>query len=134
MSNFIKDGTIISCPKAIVDNFNEYFFNIGPKLARDIPESNKKFSSYLKHSPSSSLSSYLTDKFEVISIVNGLSNKSSFGFDNIPVDVVKKCVTAIAEPLAALINCSFRTGRFPDRLKVAKVCPIFKSGSVNVFF
>ena len=133
VSNFIKDGSIISCPKAIVDNFNEYFVSIGSKLARDIPESNKKFSSYLKNSPSHSLSFYLTDKFEVISIVNGLNNKFSFGCDNIPVDVVKKCATAIAEPLAALINCSFRTGLFPDRLKIAKVCPIFKSGSVNVF-
>ena len=32
-----------------------------------------------------------------------------------------------------MINCSFRTGTFPDNLKIAKVCPVFKSGSVSNF-
>jgi hypothetical protein len=39
----------------------------------------------------------------------------------------------IAEPLSHLINKSFLTGSFPDCLKIAKVCPIFKSGDKHLF-
>ena len=39
----------------------------------------------------------------------------------------------IAEPLSELINKSFLTGSFPDRLKIAKVCPVFKNGDKRLF-
>ena len=80
-------------------------------------------------SPTNSLALFLTNPSEVIDQINQLKNKSSSGSDGIPVNIIKKCINIIAYPLTALINCSFRTGRFPDQLKIAKVCPIFKSGS-----
>ena len=84
-------------------------------------------------SPSNSLSMFLTDSYEVLNIVTSLKNKASSGFNDIPVTVVRKCISAIAEPLVSLINCSFRTGRFPDQIKVAKVYPVFKDGAENEF-
>ena len=33
-------------------------------------------------------------------------------------------------PLCEIINLSFSTGKFPDHLKIAKVIPVFKNGSV----
>ena len=42
-------------------------------------------------------------------------------------------VCSISEVISALVNCSFRTGSFPDELKIAKVCPIFKGGASNIF-
>ena len=133
VSNFCKDGIILNSPDDIVECFNDYFVNVGPKLANVIPTTAKQFSSYLSNSPMNSLSLFLTDSHEVINVVNCLNNKTSYGVDDIPVIIVKKCISAIANPMAALINCSFRTGRFPDSLKIAKICPIFKSGCENEF-
>ena len=39
--------------KAIASNFNEYFVNFGPKLACEIPRSQRSFEIYLKESNSS---------------------------------------------------------------------------------
>ena len=44
--NFMKDGNIITDPNEIANNLNEYFVNVGPKLAEKIPPSNVNFSSY----------------------------------------------------------------------------------------
>ena len=133
VTNFLKDGNIINSPSEIVEQFNNYFVNVGPRLARVIPPANKSFSSFLCNSPCNSLSLYLTNSSEIINVVKNLCDKTSYGFDSVPVNIVKKCISTIAEPLSCLINCSFRTGRFPDNLKVAKVCPIFKNGSENEF-
>ena len=38
----------------------------------------------------------------------------------------------IAIPLTLLINQSLQSGIFPDKLKIAKVVPIFKAGKDNI--
>ena len=38
---------------------------------------------------------------------------------------------SLCEPLALIINQLFLTGIFPDRLKLAKVLPLFKKGDQN---
>jgi len=42
-------------------------------------------------------------------------------------------IECIAVPLAHIVNFSFTNGTYPDQLKIAKVCPIFKDGSKNEF-
>ena len=74
-----------------------------------------------------------TNASEVTNIVLNFKNKLSFGFDNIPVSILKCSMFSIAEPLAAVINDSLSSGIFPDQLKIAKVCPIFKSGDKSDF-
>ena len=44
-------------------------------------------------------------------------------------DTVAKVVSVICKPLAHICNISFRTGVFPSRMKIAKVIPMFKSGT-----
>ena len=39
--------------KIIANSFNEYFVNVGPKLASEIPQSQRSFEMYLKGSDSS---------------------------------------------------------------------------------
>jgi len=70
---------------------------------------------------------------EIMSVVSSLQNKSSAGYDSIPADIMKSYILHIAEPMAKLINCSIRTGIFPDKFKIAKVCPVFKSGEKDHF-
>ena len=55
-------------------------------------------------------------------------NKYSTGYDEIPMPVIKKTKQFLIKPLVHLINSSFVSGIFPDKLKVSKVRPLFKKG------
>jgi len=46
---------------------------------------------------------------------------------------MKCCIEHVAVAISNLINLSFTTGCFPNQLKIAKICPIFKNGSKEVF-
>ena len=46
--------------------------------------------------------------------------------------MVKKIITQIVRPFVHICNVSFHTGVFPDKIKIAKVVPLFKSGEKNV--
>jgi len=129
VDHFVKDGIIIDNPCDVVEHFNNYFVNIVDDLAGKIPTNPLFFS----HPILKSFSFLPCDVHEVIRISNGLNNKDSFGYDLIPPNIVKNCITQIAEPLSYIINCSFQTGLVPDQLKIAKVCPIFMNGDKNSF-
>ena len=126
--SFIVDGNIITNKSEIADNFNKYFVDIGSRLAASIQPVSAHFSDYLKESYKDSFMLYPTDPAEIIRIVLNFENKSSAGYDEIPVKIMKTSIHAIAHPMSALINKSMHTGVFPDALKIARVCPIFKSG------
>nr|CAH7712898.1 unnamed protein product [Callosobruchus chinensis] len=55
----------------------------------------------------------------------------SSGVDGIPTSLVKLTLDDIAKPLTYIINLSFKTDVFPDRLKIALIKPIFKKGDVT---
>ena len=137
-SNFVdKLPTSINLPNgqsetnvhAIAENFNNFFVNIGKTLAESIPSTSIQAQSYIKRSPANSFALSLTDEYEINAIIANLKNKHSAGPDDIPVGVVKAVKETISPILSKIINISFETGVFPDRLKLSKVTPIFKSGN-----
>ena len=74
-----------------------------------------------------------TDATEIIRIVSEFKNKFSAGFDEIPLNILKSSIVHVAEPISKLINSPFSGGIFPNNLKIAKVCPIYKSGDKRLF-
>ena len=50
------------------------------------------------------------------------------GYDDISFNVVKKCFGVLHKPLLHIFNLSLQTGIFPDKLKIARVTPLFKGG------
>ena len=134
-STFFDRGIEISNPRDIVEHFNDYFVNIGTRLAEAIHSPSTDFTSYLDKTLKTTDSFVLhpTDAWEIIRIVNGFAGKSSCGVDGLPVNLMKECIVHIAEPLSALINVSFCTGVVPDSLKIAKICPIYKGGGEHDF-
>ena len=57
-----------------------------------------------------------------------MKSSAAAGCDHIQPKIVKAVAPFIAYPLNDLINLSISTGVFPDKLKIARVTPIFKSG------
>ena len=45
--------------------------------------------------------------------------------------VIKFVIGCIVKPLTYICNLSLNTGIFPDRLKIAKVIPLYKSGEIH---
>ena len=106
-----------------METFNSYFVSIGPNLAPSIPESKTSFQNYY-NSPSLSTIN-LTDLELENPFVSLKTNKSS-GYDDISADVVKKVSDEIFVILKHIFYISLAKGVFPDKLKIARVTPIFK--------
>lgn len=69
---------------------------------------------------------------EIIKIIESFDNKYSTGFDEIPMPVIKQARHFLVKPLVHLINSSFITGIFPNKLKISKIRPLFKKGNETV--
>ena len=53
--------------------------------------------------------------------------------DGIDMKIVKMTSDCIIKPLCYVYNLSFKTGVFPDKMKTAKVIPLFKAGDKHSF-
>ena len=62
---------------------------------------------------------------EVRTIISAITNSAS-GYDELPASILKQCSDSYLEPLTLLINLSISRGIVPDKLKIARVIPIFK--------
>ena len=69
---------------------------------------------------------------EVLTIVKNFKGKMSTSYDEVKMKTVKSIIHSIV-PLTHIFNRSISTGIFPERLKLAKVIPIFKSGNRKKF-
>lgn len=123
IKNINKDDNIVTEPTKIASVFNEYFIN-----------SAKVHQSYTddKHiTIKGSLNTiYLTpiDINDIRNYIRSLKNTTSEGNDNISTKVIKATLEQIESVLVYLINLSFETGSFPDKLKLSIVKPLYKKG------
>ena len=65
---------------------------------------------------------------QVSAFINNLDPSKSTGLDGVSPRILKLACDVLSKSIAALINKSITTGQFPDKLKIAKVFPIFKNG------
>ena len=113
--------------KSIADHFNKYFINVGPNLATKIPSSKTNFESFLSGDYGSFNNNPVTDN-EIKIAFDSLKINKSPGFDDISPNVVKFVFHAIIMPVRHVFDLSLKKGIFPEKLKIAKVTPIFKTG------
>ena len=75
-------------------------------------------------------------KSENTYIVNELSSKKSTDYIGLNMEIInnnnKHAIPNIAKPLCYISNKSFLDGRFPDKMKISKIIPIYKSGDRNL--
>lgn len=112
----------------ISNEFNKFFCHIGDELASTI-SSDKNINKF-NTLPNVSSTIFLRPASiqEVIPLINNLNCNKAPGPDNITAAVIKSHHVAFARILADIFNEIIATGQYPDRLKIARVTPIFKSG------
>jgi hypothetical protein len=115
-------------PTAIADIFNNYFTSIGSLLAKQFPISSSTHRSFLPPMNPNSISFFPTDNLEIYNIINNLEDSATCGQDEIPITIIKNVAKEISLPLSLIINHSMEKAIFPDKLKIAKIIPLFRNG------
>ena len=112
--------------------FNNFFINIGPTLANNIPTDNRDPTIFMKNYSVESMFLEPVIEDEVEKIIKNLKDGSA-GWDTVSSKVIKQSCHSFLKPLCFIINLSFHSGIFPDELKVARVIPLFKAGDKSCF-
>ena len=127
-TSMIVDKEFETDPTKIAEGFNDYFSSLAEKLQQNIyPNENISFTQYLKTPPNHNFFFNSVTAKEVVLIINLLENSKATGPYSIPTEILKLIKPNICHPLKEIINLSFATGIYPDKLKIAKVIPIFKN-------
>ena len=131
-NHFLINGKEITEANNIANKFCEYFTNIGPSLAKNINmPKNIKVEDFLTSTRNCTFQFYKTDDSSILKIINELPNKTSTGFDDFSMRLIRLIKSEIIPSLTSIFNQLLHTGIFPDKLKIAKVSPIYKKGSLN---
>lgn len=127
-----KDG-IVENDKQVADIFNKFFTEVGRTLAEKIETKpgDQPSTTKLKSSLSKRLELIQTTPQEVLEIINGLKNKKSKDNDGLTNHIFKQLRNELAEPISQITNVSLRIGIVPQKLKITKVIPIYKSGELT---
>ena len=129
--NFIDiNCTIITDCRVICNNFNDYFVNVANNLNRDkyinhdIPE----FNDYLKDRNVSAIVLTPISSDEIKDIIAKLNNYKA---NDISPLLLKPLSYKFSYSLSYLFNSCMLAGVFPNKLEIAKVIPLYKSGNSN---
>lgn len=115
-------------PVLMADIFNDFFVNIGKKLADNLRKQTT-CNIALDYNKQNNKSIFLkfTDHEEIKKIINSLKNKQG-GNDHIHSTILKKLSFYLSPVLAKIFNMCLYYGIWPDALKKAEVVPVYKNG------
>ena len=131
---FEQEGKLLSNKTDIASEFNKFFVNVGPDLANKIiAPPNMHVYDFMKGKNKKSMNVEDVNTDEIVKIVNNFKSKMSCDVNDINMNILKKIIIAIVQPLKYICNLSLNTGVFPDDMKIARVIPLFKAGNNNVF-
>ena len=112
---FNINGSLTNNKKDIVNSFNRYFCNIGPKLESAITiDSNKSYNHYLKNPTTATFHFEPTNSTTVTKIINELKTRHSIGTDGLSTELLQYIKEPLIEAITITLNQSLNTGIFPE--------------------
>jgi len=126
---FEKDNVSIHNNTKIVNSFNDFFVNLGPSLAANIPKrkGDNADRGLIMDNVNSIFFVWLKRKKYWILL------KGSADCDDLDTILVKYIIESVIDPFTYICNLSFSTGIFANNMKTAKVIPLHKNGDKHVF-
>ena len=116
----------------ISNKFNEFFVNIGPNLAKKIPQLGIDPLKYMGGPERESIFLSPVTCSEIHNIIVNLKNDAP-GYDEINTSIPKYISENIVDPLVYLCNLSLQQGIFPWELKLANVLSLYKNDDPFMF-
>jgi hypothetical protein len=121
------NGKLLYNNKIIANEFNNFFTKVGPSLAEKIPATQTKFTEYITPSAQNLEASELQfEEFE--KALKSLQRNKAVGVDNLNGNIIIDSLESMKDILYLVFKASLKQGIFPEKLKIGKVTPIFKSG------
>ena len=114
----------------VTESFNKFFCEIGENLANNFSSTqNNEFKKYLGTPAIQSMYLSSIKDYEIIEAIKNLKNSYSAGHDEFSSIFIKLSLPILVPALEKLFNLALSTGIYPDKLKIAKVIPVYKKGS-----
>ena len=133
-NHFLVDNIPCSNNNTIANKFNQFFVNIGPSLANEIhPPINMTYQCYLNDTILPVFVFQNVTEEYVSKLIDQMKSKTSRGVDDLSNKLLKDIKDEIVPPLTVMINHCLNSGIFPDKLKVAKVMPVYKKCEKYLF-
>ena len=123
------DNALISDTQVIADKFNEFFSSIGKSAADKSNQSSSQniaYQSFLTNPTDQRFQFDGVNEGLIVHLIHGLKSTNTMGHDLLSNKLLKSIKNEISKPLTFIINQSLHTGIFPDKLKLARVRPLFK--------
>ena len=120
----------VTCDQRRIANvLNDHFASVGPKLANKLPTVQRNYLEFMNraNSPDSSFVFNLVTPAEVELEILRIPNNKSHGLYSCPTQLLKYSSKVVSSTLADIINLSISSGMYPNKLKMAKIIPIFKA-------
>ncbi|CAB4022776.1 RNA-directed DNA polymerase from mobile element jockey-like, partial [Paramuricea clavata] len=129
ISQLKVEDVIISDDIKIAESFNDFFVNIGAKLANEIEINSTDFTSFqsVPSRPDIQFKFSEISTHEVCLQLRNLKTSKSTGIDTIPARALKIAAEIISPSLTWIFNLSIKTGIYVEEWKKAWVLPIYKS-------
>lgn len=136
--NFMThNGTSSDDPNEIANMYNDFITNISNTLIdknlRGTLEASHLIDFVHSKNPMNIKFTFnrISDE-EVLDLLSKLNINKSAGTDNIGPKILKISAPVIFKPITYIINLSIATCTFPDRMKEAKITPIYKKGDKSI--
>ena len=110
----------------MAETINKFYINIGKTVEEKIPKGNKTFLHYLVDRNAFNIILNPCTSEEIKKYISDMTVSKATGPNSIPTNLLKQFTDELIEPLVTIINKSLKEGIFPDILKFASVCPIYK--------
>ena len=143
----LQDDNVVTQQNVVVTNFIEYFTNMAMHIGPDdsVNDNDDVMSCILKHEGHDSIqnihkqmeTAQSRDDFcfhninvdIVRSHLQKLNCKKATGYDLLPSKILKVGSDVMCYSICKLMNMSINVCKYPNALKYAEICPVFKKGS-----
>src|SRR5699024_4159919 len=105
----------------IVKMFSDFFQSVFNPTSKS-PDCSKRVGNY-----NSNITLSPVDDLKVLRVLKKLKSDGIRGPDQIPAFFITQYAEFLSKPLAIIFNLCIKHGTFPDRWKISKIIPIFKS-------
>lgn len=124
---------ILNKSRISVETFNCHFSKIADKIMKSLPDLDPPDDDDLGTVPINSSSMFLSPvtRSEVLDTMQTLKNKNGLDYYSMNARLIKYVCDEVVQPLTTVVNRCFMEGVFPNCLKVNKVIPVHKKGSLD---
>ena len=126
INKLTENGKTITDPKEMADTINNFYVNIGKSVEQKIPRGSHFFGNYLQDRNIYNITLNPCTVEEVSKYISDMPISKAVGPNSIPTSILKNYIEQLIDPVLSILNKSLAEGTFPDLLKFASVCPIYK--------